>query len=214
MELSQSALAQLYLYALLLGIFLGAVYDVLRLTRVFLGVHYSCKAAKRLQAIQLPLLKTKKRRKESRALGFVIFIEDLLFCIFAGIALVLLFYEANSGKLRFPVLLCAGAGFLLYRGTLGRAVMLFSEVIAFIVETTVRYALFFLVFPIRSLVGLLCRLTTSCVRHLARIQQKKKRLRYTVSERQRTVQNACGLLAQNLPRNKQIKGGKKVGRNE
>ena len=71
MDISQAALARLYLFALLLGIGLGVVYDLLRITRVFLGAHYSRRAAKRLQEISLPLLRARKKKTESRALGFV-----------------------------------------------------------------------------------------------------------------------------------------------
>ena len=79
MEISQRALALLYWYALLLGVGLGAFYDALRITRVFLGVHYNAGAAKRLGAVSLPILGTRGRRRESRFLGVVIFLEDLMF---------------------------------------------------------------------------------------------------------------------------------------
>ena len=120
----------------------------IRITRVFLGVHYSRRMAKRLRTLSLPFLPPRKRRGESRALGVVVFIEDFLFCACAGIALVLLFYGANNGKFRFSALLCTGAGFLLYRVTLGRLVMLFSVGIAFLIATTVRYLIFFFLYPI------------------------------------------------------------------
>ena len=149
MTVSQSALAWLYLYAAILGIALGAFYDFFRITRVFLGMHYSRRAANRLRALHLPFLTSRRKTGESRALGIVIFFEDLIFCMVAGIALVILFYEVNSGRFRAPALLCAGAGFLFYRGTIGRAVMLFSEVIAFVIETGVRYLVFFTFYPIR-----------------------------------------------------------------
>ena len=148
MEISQAVLAWLYAYAFLLGICLGGAYDLLRLTRVFLGVHYSRRAAKRLQEIRLPFLKPYQKKKESAALGVVVFIEDLCFCIFTGVAIVLLFYIQNNGKIRASAFLCIGAGFFLYRATLGRIVMLFSEVIAFLVETAIGYAVFFLLYPI------------------------------------------------------------------
>ena len=142
MDISQAALARLYLYALLLGIGLGILYDLLRITRVFLGAHYSRRAARRLQELHLPLLRPRLKRRESRALGIVVFLEDLLFCLFAAVAMILLFYEANRGKIRFPALICVGAGFLLYRSTLGRLVMLSSEVIVFALDTAFRYVCF------------------------------------------------------------------------
>ena len=212
MDISQSALAWLYLYALLLGIGLGTFYDVFRITRVLLGVHYSRRAARRLQAIELPFLTPKKRNSESRALGVVVFFEDLAFCLFAGIALILLFYQANNGKFRFPVLLCTGAGFLLYRATLGRLVMLFSEVIAFLIETLARYLLFFILLPIRTLFKALCN--TAFKLGNAMVQKRRYRMRrgYTANQLDRVARDACGFVPDVVPKNKKMKRGRTVGK--
>lgn len=199
MGISQSAIGALYLYALLLGIALGAIYDCLRITRVFLGNHYSHRTARRLREIHLPLLSKGKTRGESRFLGLVVFFEDLFFCLFAGISLILLLYEANNGKFRFPVVLSAGCGFLLYRGTVGRLVMLFSEVIAFALETSMRYCVFFLLFPFRwtgkRLLGFFRRISE----RIARKRQKKIRIRYTKREIDRISVNGCGMLTPDQP---------------
>ena len=56
MNLSQLAIALLYLYACLLGAGLGLLYDACRITRIFLGEHYSQRAVARLHALQLPLI--------------------------------------------------------------------------------------------------------------------------------------------------------------
>ena len=210
MDISQSALAWLYLYALLLGMALGAFYDVFRITRVFLGVHYSRRAARRLQELRLPFLKPHQKHKESRALGFVIFLEDLVFCMLAGISLILLFYEANNGKFRFPVLLCAGAGFLLYRGTLGRFVMLFSEVIAFLIETAVRYLFFFLLFPFRVVSRWLQKRIRKAADHTVRLRRRNVRRHYTAAQSGRVLRDACGLIPEEVPKQTKLKRGKHV----
>lgn len=212
MELSQSALARLYFYALILGVCLAALYDLLRITRVFLGVHYSRRAADRLQRIRLPLLSPHKKSTESRALGTVVFFEDLLFCVFSGVAFILLFYRANNGKIRFPVFICAAAGFLLYRGTLGRAVMLFSEVIAFGIETVVRYAAFFISYPFRMLFSWLVGRIRQIVKRGKERKQRAKRRRFTRMEDRRIAQNACGLLPEDMPKPVKLKRGKKLGK--
>ena len=212
MDISQSDLAWLYLYAMMLGLLLGAFYDVFRITRVFLGVHYSRRTARNLQDIHLPLLPPHKKKKESRALGLVVFFEDLLFCLMVGISLIVLFYVANNGKFRFPVLICVGAGFLLYRGTLGRLVMLFSEVIAFAIETAVRYALFFLLFPIRALCAFLQKKIKGAVKGTLRRQRKHSRLRYTVDQNSRATRDACGLIPVAVSKKASIKRGKYLGK--
>ena len=205
-------MAWLYMYAFLLGIALGAVYDVLRITRVFLGVHYSRRAAKKLQEIRLPFLSPHKKQTESHALGFVVFLEDLLFCVLVGVSLILLFYGSNNGKLRFPALICTCAGFLLYRGTVGRLVMLFSEVIAFLIETTVRYSMFFLLFPFRALGKWLKKRIRQAVNHVIGVRRKRMRRRFTASQSARIEQNACGMIPQDIPKKSRIKRGKSLGK--
>lgn len=211
MEVSQGALAWLYLYALLLGIVLGGVYDILRISRVFLGVHYSRRAARRLQSLRLPLLPPAKKKKESRALGIVIFFEDLLFCVFSGICLILLFYAANNGNFRFLALLIVGIGFLLYRGTAGRLVMWFSEAIAFVIETAVRYVVFFITFPLRVLWRFFKERAIQLYENIKSALGKNRRRRFTTMETARLEQNACGLIP-GLPTKKRIlKRGRYLG---
>ena len=208
MDISQAALAWLYLYALLLGIGLGLVYDLLRITRVFLGAHYSRRAARRLQEISLPLLRARKKKTESRALGLVIFLEDLLFCLFAAVAIILLFYEANRGKIRFPALLCVGVGFLLYRSTLGRLVMLFSEVIAFAIETAGRYLCFFAFLPIRLLRRWIGKQFKQAHARVLLVSQSRSRQRYTVQLLARADRDACGLIPEELSKDRKRKRGR------
>ena len=211
MEIVQSALARLTLYACLLGAALGAVYDLLRLSRVFLGVHYSQRAAKRLQAIRLPLIGPRTKKKKSPALGIVVFLEDFLFCIFAGITLILLFYEYNNGKIRYVAFLGAALGFLGYRGTLGRVVMLFSEAITFLVETGLRYIFFFGAYPFRILGRLVGRLSLGALRGVQNAVGKRRRRRYTARERARGIQTAWGLIPnESFAVAKKIKRGKKL----
>lgn len=214
MEISQSSLAWLYLCAMLLGCALGAVYDLLRITRVFLGVRYTHRGAERLSKRKLPFLKECRRKKENPALGVVIFLEDFLFCVFCGIAMILLFYVCNNGKIRYSVFPVAVAGFLCYRGTLGRLVMLFSEVIAFALKTTVRYVFFFLSFPFRLIGRTLKKEFCKTLFRVRAAQTVKKRRRYTEKERARSALNACGLLSEEMAQARRIKRGKKIAKKQ
>ncbi len=210
MEISQVSLAWLYAYALLLGFISGFCYDLLRITRVFLGVHYSRRAAEKIRELSLPLLKSRKRRGESHALGIVVFLEDLIFCLLTGIAVILLFYAVNNGKIRFSALLVSGVGFLLYRATLGRLMMLFSEVIAFCVEIAVRYAVFFLLYPFQKLVGWSVGRMRTVKRRASRMSQKRTRRRYTERERERLSRNACGMIPDGMTKSRTPKRGKQI----
>lgn len=209
MEISQYAMLLLHAYAGILGVCLGLLYDGFRVTRIFLGAHYSRRVAKRLQELRLPFLSPYGKRRESRFLGLAVFLEDLLFCILAGISFILLLYEQNNGRFRLSALICACLGFLLYRVTFGRLFIYASEWIAFAIATAVRYLLFFLLYPIRAL-GRLLRRATDCISRalLARARRKKRR-HFTALQQKRILRDACGMLPEELPRPR--KGNKENG---
>lgn len=211
MEISQFALAKLYFLAVFVGIGLGMLYDTMRITRVFLGVRYTNRATDQLYNSKLPLLPPLRRKKESPFLGTVIFFEDLFFGIFCGISMILLFYEANNGNVRWLSILFAIGGFFAYRYTIGRLVMLFSEVIAFALETAIRYLFFFILFPFRWIwkkaYTLLCQIYFNKRNEI----RKKERIRYTEKESTRIAQG-CGMLESNQHLNKRrLKRGRIYG---
>lgn len=74
-----------------LGAFLGAVYDVLKLSRLLTG-----------------------------AGKVVVFIEDILFCTFCGVCFSVVFYNASRGAMRLYAFLAAILTFTIYYCTVGR----------------------------------------------------------------------------------------------
>lgn len=207
MGLSQSTLAWLCFYAWLLGIGLGILYDALRITRIFFGVHYRPRLAKRLRSKTLPLISLPVHRRESRALGLVVFLEDLFFCLFAGVAMILLFYEINNGKIRYPAFLCAGCGFLLYRATLCRLILPMLEAVAFVLECAARYLWFFASYPVRVAVRAGTGVAKKCVARTRAAGQKRDRRRYTERERARGARNACGLIPEETEQKRRMRRG-------
>ena len=196
MEISQSALARLWLYAFLLGVGLGAVYDAFRIFRVFLGISYSKHFSERLNAVRLPLLPPRARTHPSRILPAVVLAQDVLFGILAGVGVVILFYWFNNGILRLPAIFCTVLGFFVYRMTLGRLVMLLSQVIAALIEWFFRYLFFFVTLPFRLLLKLVRRMVSSVYRHVLLTRQCKARARCTERFFRQIESNACGLLPQ------------------
>ena len=167
------------MHAVFLGIMLGAIYDGLRISRVFLGARYSRRMADRLRRKKLPLLSPPKERRESPFLGAVIFVEDLFFAIFGSVAFILMQYAANNGKFRLLAVLFTIAGFFIYRATVGRIVMLLSEIIVFFIGVTVRYLVFFALFPFRWTAQRIWNVLCTCWKWMDRSVQKKQRIRYT-----------------------------------
>lgn len=212
MNISQAALARLYGHAFLLGAILAFFYDFLRITRVFLGVRYSRRTSKRLQEIRLPFIKPYSRRTERRALGIVVFFEDLFFCIVTAIAMILLFYQTNNGNIRIPALFVAGAGFLTYRSTLGRAFMQISEVIAFGIEVCFRYVFYFFTLPIRFLIRQIMKGLRCIAKRTELVHKRSMRRRCTEDALARLQSDACGLLPENIPKNRRPKRGKSIAK--
>jgi hypothetical protein len=212
MSISQAALGRLFGYAFLLGAILAFCYDLLRLTRIFFGVHYCRRGAKRLHEIRLPFIKPYGRRTERRALGIVVFFEDLFFCIASAIAVILLLFQYNNGKFRFPVLIVIGVGFLIYRATLGRAFLLLSEVIAFCIEVCFKYTVYFITLPFRLTVGFLKDWITRIAGRVQGIHKRSMRRRCTEQEIARLQRDACGLLPQDLPKQRRPKRGKIIAK--
>ena len=167
MYLSQSAIALLYLWSFLAGVLLGAVYDCLRLTRLLPGGG----TPTRLREKKLPLLGKLPPPRRVRAMGVLVFAEDFLFCIFAGVVLTLLFYEAFDGKIRVPALFLATAGFFAAHASLGRLSKRVAGVIGFFLEVAVRYLAYVLAFPVKRAVIAAGRANEK--------REKRARLRYT-----------------------------------
>ena len=193
MEISQSALARLWLYAFLLGVGLGAVYDAFRIFRVFLGVSYSKRFSERLNSVRLPLLPPKAHARPWRILPLVVLVQDVLFGIITGVCVAILFYWFNNGIFRTPAILCTAIGFFVYRLTLGRLVMLFSQVIAALIEWFFRYLFFFVTLPFRFLFKRGCRMVSSVYRRVRLACQRKARARCTDRFFRQMESNACGL---------------------
>ena len=210
MFLSQTALGLLYLYGAILGFFAGFFYDCLRITRIFFGEHYGRSIHQKLQSVRLPLLAPTGEKKESPILGILVFLQDLFFCILCGIMLAILFYEANDGVIRLPVLLVFAGAFLLYRLTLCRLIMAASEFAAFLVETSVRYFWFFLSYPFRFLGRLLARLARILFLKIQSRVLRLQRARFYRSEKYR-LDHGMGLFGEEAPLPPKQKRGKQHG---
>ncbi len=129
-ELSQTALAALMLTALTVGFVFGAIYDLLRIRRI------ACKKGK-----------SEKKHLTSFIEAFIIGIEDILFFIFLGCVTSVMYYVFSSGRVRLLAILCEFIGFIIYRLTLGRLVMLVSDIIISFIYFLWRKFVAFVIMP-------------------------------------------------------------------
>lgn len=109
MEISQSLLGLMYVWAVAVGVVLGASYDVLRLSRVMLG---------------LPGRRLVTGRWRRVGVHALLFVQDVLFGLLGGLMLVLLLYYTNDGQFRGLAVVGMLSGFFVYYYTLGGLVRL------------------------------------------------------------------------------------------
>ncbi len=113
MEISMAAIAAMSALSLPLGAVLGAVYDVIRLLRVIVGVD-----------VGNPF---KKKRRLAWLRYIIVIISDLAFFIIASFAMCVFFFLTGDGRMRGLALAFAFCGFMLYYNTVGRLIIGMAE---------------------------------------------------------------------------------------
>ena len=153
MEVFISQQFTVLLYACVLGVFLGVLYDVFRIMRVMMGVKYAGIVKKTTDRIKLPKIESFVRRTgegkisvKMREIGIAA--GDVAFFFLAGIAMCIFIYWSNNGKFRFFALAGAAAGFSLYYFTLGKLIIMLSEYICFFLRAAFGYILYFTLTPL------------------------------------------------------------------
>ena len=136
MELSPLLLSKLLFYSFILGIALGILNDIWRITRVFFGVRYSSERFERLYS------RLKMKREYNSAenklrqlpLNVIIFLQDLVFMIIAAVGIVFLNYYLNDGEIRLFTVISAVIGCALWYMSFGKLVIMFSEPIVMLIK--------------------------------------------------------------------------------
>lgn len=153
MEISLGQQAGLLFFALLLGFFLGFVYDLVRILRIAAGIGCNAALDRAPFLRELPLINRSVIQKRKRIGRFLewsfVFLGDLFFMIFAGISFSLLLYAVNDGEFRFFALVGLLCSFILYYFTVGRAVLFFAGYIVLGLRVVALYIGFFLFYPLR-----------------------------------------------------------------
>lgn len=175
------------LYMLFCGILWGILYDGIRISRVLTRLAVYTHAGNRLAHLGLPLIGAPKERKKTphsrRLAGVMMAIGDVFFFAAAACIFSVLLVHAASGVFRWFYLLAALLGFAAYYFTLGRAVMLSSEIIAAVVRTVFRYLFWLFCLPFR-LLGKLSRWLRRKIQHAVLLPLRnaallRERKRYT-----------------------------------
>ena len=141
LEISQKLLCFLFLASFAAGIALGGIYDLLTLSRLFLGL--SPKRNTRVDVLR------PQGKFRTALTPILLFLEDLCFILLCGISLLLLLYFVNDGVFRFWAPLGMGCGFFVYRMTLGRLITRISEALVKLLHRFLRRLISCLLFPLR-----------------------------------------------------------------
>ena len=173
MEVSQRALALLLCRAFLCGVALGAFYDVLRITRLWMGEGLPPAARalegrlalpEKLRFFHMPRV---FRRPGGVAGGILIFFEDVLFCLVCAVVLILELYVCNDGQFRLSALACMLVGVFAYLISLGRGVLLVSGTLTAILRAAVQWTVALVCFPFCHMFRWVGRLTAPMRRRVA-----------------------------------------------
>ncbi len=150
-EISREAFLPFLVFSFLLGIVFGAIYDVFRIRR---------KAA---------------RRAGKKRLDFVLTLfEDIVFCLFAAVCMILVTYKLYFGIPRWYAYASCALGFYLWQKTVGRLIMKLSDKIINLIARALSFIKRKLVKPARSRIKKLTKkITAKCRRHKATVLHSK-----------------------------------------
>ncbi len=126
--------AALFVYALIVGVFVGIVYDVFRIVRIALTGGRGSNSKVRFERVENLITGIRGQRvtvkrpgiyKVGRRLEYsVVFVCDVLFFLVTAVVSVVFLYQANYGQPRLYVAVSAIIGFAVYYNTVGRMVAL------------------------------------------------------------------------------------------
>ena len=129
---------------------MGAVYDILRLSRVMLGYHYigSKSALLKNRFTERFPIKKNSDISEKPIFKIILFIEDFLFSVIFAVVFAIALFYGNGGEFRALFLVAMLLGFFSYLFSVGKITVLFFDIWVIYLRTLILYLLFYLKKPI------------------------------------------------------------------
>lgn len=195
MGLPKENLAALLLYSVAVGCLLGILWDVFRIIRIAV---YGRQHGEGVSPVRLPASK----KEVSRALsvrhtkgalslsGISIFLSDLLFCLSASAAVILLLFHLNGGEIRGFALFGALLGFICYYFTVGKLTVLFSELIITGIKKLLYFVLSLTLIPVFNLF----RRLTAFILNKLRLRIRKRQTERYIESKIKEAYDGFGLL--------------------
>ena len=193
MQVKISDQLALFLASFICGCVLSVFYDLIRMTRMWVGVDYGGLNLPKREELHPPLLKSKANKIRSvargRALDVLVLCGDVLFFIVAAFAMLCVFFN-YGGKVRGSAIFVAACGFLACHFTVGEAVMRIFGLIRLAGGIALEYVAFFAMWPVRRLLLPVLRRVAMSVIGVIRIVYLRI---YTKRTEEKLLGELCGL---------------------
>ena len=152
---------RLIVRALILGVVIGAIYDLFRILRIAVRSDFEPRSGffKKIKP-QKPLFKfkIKNRNKLENASNIAVFFEDILFFAVYGTAEILFFLSENDGEIRIYCLIFTALSFFAYKMTVGKIVIYFSSAVIFFSECLLYWIFYIIIEPVKLIIRSAMRL--------------------------------------------------------
>ena len=190
MEISQSGFFLLILYSAATGAVLGAVYDIIRILRA-LVLPDAPKGRINYAEIELPIIHKKvykppKKKLSRAAIDALVAVGDFIFMIICAVAVILVAYTENMGRMRWLILFGAVIGFAAYCFTVGKLVLKISGAAVFLIRAVLVYVYTLAETPVRFIIGKI----KNRKRKPRKEKTKKRRKRWHIRKRTAAVNTA------------------------
>ena len=135
----------LILKFLIIGGFLGVIYDIFRFYRIARNDKTYCPIE--VLKKRFHLLSKPQRIKFQISDSAIVFLEDILFFMTVAMTETLMFFQFNGGEIRIYCLLASAIGFLVYQKTVGNLLIFLSKKILYLCRFLIYWILFLFFTP-------------------------------------------------------------------
>ncbi len=164
MEVSMLVIGKMTLWAFFLGIGAGVFYDIIRITRVMIGVRYDTlkRQTDFLYSKKYPLIGMLPRKESKFKNGLttvIIAAGDIFFFTVMGVAVSIFLYYTNDGIFRWQVAAFSLLGFFCYYMTFGKLVISFAEILCIFLKIITKILLFTIAFPFKIMYNIIVKVS-------------------------------------------------------
>ncbi len=183
MSISVKGLLTAAFAAVILGVFFGGAYDVVRIFRTLCGVSYGGGSGRFGKLYEKGIIDLFSRFRLKKAELPIVIVTDLLYMVFVTVSFIVFLFSFNYGIFRWFILFAAVLGFLIYYFTVGRIVIMFSRDISDVLRLFFDLMLTLAVLPLKYIFRLLSLIFSKTVGRLfANVKNTvdiRKKNRYT-----------------------------------